>query len=506
MRILLDTNIIIHRETNNVVNTTIGKLFNWIDKIGASKLVHPLSIEEISSHKDSEIVRTMLIKVDNYVLLKTLSDDNESIINLRAEDKTRNDEIDTSILKELYNARVDYIITEDRGIHRKAIKLGIDERVFTIESFIEKVTMENPELRDYKVLSVKKEFFGNVPIKDEFFDSFKEDYQEFEKWFNRKADSPCYICHADGNLGAFLFVKVENKNENYGDIFPPFVPKKRLKIGTFKVTSNGYKLGERFLKIIFDNALRYKVDEIYVTIFDKREEQIRLINLLEDWGFSYWGEKRTINGIEQVLIRDFKRVFNIANPKLTYPFISRNTQANIVPIYPDYHTELLPDSILQSESPIHFLENEPHRNAIQKVYISRSLNRDIKTGDLILFYRTGGKYLSVITTIGIVESVVDNIKNEDDFLKLCRKRSIFNDSELRKHWNYTYPNGKWTAPFIVNFHYIYSFPKRLNLARLVELGIIKDVLSAPRGFEPISLAKLNIILKESLADESYIVD
>jgi len=28
---------------------------------------------------------------------------------------------------------------------------------------------------------------------------------------------------------------------------------------------NGFKLGERFLKIVFDNALQQKVDEIYVT-------------------------------------------------------------------------------------------------------------------------------------------------------------------------------------------------------------------------------------------------
>ncbi|MCH5689826.1 hypothetical protein LWM68_39730 [Niabella sp. W65] len=58
------------------------------------------------------------------------------------------------------------------------------------------------------------------------------------------------------------------------------------------MTSTGYKLGERFLKIIFDNAIANMVDEIYVTIFDKRDEQIRLIALLEEWGFKYWGRKK----------------------------------------------------------------------------------------------------------------------------------------------------------------------------------------------------------------------
>ena len=59
-----------------------------------------------------------------------------------------------------------------------------------------------------------------------------------------------------------------------------FSPKKRLKIGTFKVISNGLRLGERFVKIIFDNALKNHVQEIYVTIYDKRSEQKRLIELL----------------------------------------------------------------------------------------------------------------------------------------------------------------------------------------------------------------------------------
>lgn len=38
VRILLDTNIIIHRETERIINPDIGKLFNWLDKIEAKNL------------------------------------------------------------------------------------------------------------------------------------------------------------------------------------------------------------------------------------------------------------------------------------------------------------------------------------------------------------------------------------------------------------------------------------------------------------------------------------
>lgn len=103
---------------------------------------------------------------------------------------------------------------------------------------------------------------------------------------------------------------------------PVLTPKKRLKIGTLKVTGNGYKIGERFLKTIFDNALLFKVEEIYVTVFNKRPEQEQLIEMLEEWGFYKHGIKTTANGEELVYVRPFSKTLppNIENPKLTFPF------------------------------------------------------------------------------------------------------------------------------------------------------------------------------------------
>ena len=55
---------------------------------------------------------------------------------------------------------------------------------------------------------------------------------------------------------------------------------RRLKVGTFKVESTGFRLGERFIKIIFDNALHRNVDEIYVTLFTDRESQPGNVHIL----------------------------------------------------------------------------------------------------------------------------------------------------------------------------------------------------------------------------------
>jgi hypothetical protein len=499
-RILLDTNILIHREARTVVRDDIGILFRWLEELKYERLVHPDSMDEIRKHTDPDVVRTLERKLQSYKTLKTKAADTPEIANLRQEDKNENDSVDTSMLAEIAADRVDLLITEDRGIHRKAARLGLNGRVFTIDAFLEKVNAENPSLADYKVLSVKKVLVGHVNLQDQFFDSFRTDYPGFDKWFNRKADETAYVCTSEaGDIIAFLYLKREGTDEDYSDISPAFHRAQRLKIGTFKVISNGYKLGERFLKIIFDNALRYRVDEIYVTIFRRTVDQYRLIRLLEDWGFVLHGNK---GGTEQVYLRDFKPQADAGDPKRTFPYIAASARKWIVPVYPEYHTELLPDSILKTEDPEDFEDNKPNRNALSKVYICRSIERALHAGDVIVFYRTQsggpGYYTSVATTIGVVQEVIDNIPDLETFLAACRKRSVFTDAELQKHWDWTPRN----RPFVVNFLFVYSLPKRPNLKLLQEIGMLT---AAPRGFLRISNSSFERMLEVSNAETRFIV-
>ncbi|HEY5583242.1 MAG TPA: PIN domain-containing protein [Ruminiclostridium sp.] len=503
MKVLLDTNIIIHRESSTVVNEDIGILFRWLDELKYDKCIHPLTIEEITKNKDQKAVRTFKAKMESYYVLKTQAPINDKIKEISSTfDKNINDQNDTKLLNEVYANRVDILITEDKKIHLKANKLGIPDKVLYIDSFIDSAIAENPTLINYKIQSVKQELFGNINLEDTFFKSFKEDYVDFSKWFNKKADETAYVCMENNSVTGFLYLKTEDKKENYSNILPAFLPKKRLKIGTFKVTLNGFKIGERFMKIIFDNALHFKINEIYVTIFNKTIEQQRLIRLLQEYGFIYHGNKITSSGDEQVFVREFTPSFNKEYPKKTFPYVTANNQAFFVPIYPAYHTELLPDSILNTESPEKYENNESYRNAISKVYVSRSLERNLSKGDIIIFYRTGGYYKSVITTLGIVENIIQNISSEADFIRLCRRRSVFTDKELRDQWNYNRNN----RPFIVNFLYTYSFPRLINMEKLIQMEIISDVNSAPRGFCKISQNQFLSIIKETSSNENLIID
>jgi predicted nucleic acid-binding protein len=502
-RALLDTNIVIHREAGAGQDDNIGVLFSWLDRLHYAKCVHPLTVTEIRKHKDPKVLKAMLIKLSSYDLLRTVSPLTPELTDIISlQDKTDNDKDDSRLLNELANKRVDILITEDTHIHAKAQQLGLSNKVFSIETFLQKVIEENPDLTDYKVLSIKKELFGNIDLTDPFFDSFKADYARYAEWFTRKSDHIAYICKEKERIRAFLYLKIENEGENYSDIAPIFPKKKRLKIGALKVSLFGHYLGERLLKVVFDNALVNRVEEIYVTIFRDRPEQQALIHFLNDWGFHKYGIKVTDSGEEEVFVRDFNRKVDRGEPCKTFPFFSRHANFFLLPIWPQYHTELFPDSILRTESPANFVESEPHRNALRKVYISHSLNRELQTGDVIAFYRTGGFHKSVVTTLGIIEDVVTSITDVGELIRLCRSRSVMNDKEIERYWNWR-PGSR---PFLVNFLYTYSLPKRPTLAELIDLGVIADALSAPRGFTSISWDKFYRIIKASKSDENLIIN
>ena len=165
MKVLLDTNIIIHRETPKVVNADIGVLFNWLDKLNYKKSIHPITIEELNRNKDPKTVETFNIKIQSYNQIINLAPENDLLKNVSLQiDTTENDKNDTKLLNEVLCDRVEILISEDKKIHTKAELLGIADRVFKIDQFLEMVVANNPNLVDYKVLAVKKEYFAKFVL------------------------------------------------------------------------------------------------------------------------------------------------------------------------------------------------------------------------------------------------------------------------------------------------------------------------------------------------------
>ena len=146
--------------------------------------------------------------------------------------------------------------------------------------------------------------FKSVNLGDPFFASLIEDYKEFSQWFTKKAEDKAYIFEDElGHINGFLYLKPETGPLD--DVVPALPSKNRLKVGTMKINAHGTKLGERFIKKIFDHALHNKVSEIYVTVFPAHEA---LISLFAKYGFSKAAEKHTQNGTEHVLVKNLSQL------------------------------------------------------------------------------------------------------------------------------------------------------------------------------------------------------
>lgn len=315
--------------------------------------------------------------------------------------------------------------------------------------------------------------FKEIDLNDPFFNSLKNDYKEFSLWFDKKSkqnEGAFVFKNSNGYLEGFLYLKKENEELN--DIEPIQPKKQRLKIGTLKINPHGTRLGERFIKKAFDIALVRNIDEIYVTLFDKHEA---LLTLFKKYGFETRATKQTQNGNELVLFKNISKI--IGDIVKDYPNTPEHSTRYLISLYPQWHSRLLPDSILKNEDPTLLIKDTSHTNSIHKIYLTSMQGTEyLKTGDTLVIYRTATKglsaeYSSVATSICVVEEVknINSFPTIDDFLKYTSSYSIFSERELRDFFN----SKKY--PVIIKFTYNIALNKRIIRKSLIEdIGIERD--------------------------------
>jgi len=150
-------------------------------------------------------------------------------------------------------------------------------------------------------MSIQERFFCDIDLTNQFFNSLRADYEGFDIWFKSKSANTAFVSYNElGEMDGFLYLKIED--EAILDTTPTFEPKLRAKLGTFKIDAHGTKLGERFIRLMFQFAMKNSLKEIYVTIFDKH---LGLIKLLTRYGFELKARKDldTINGREGVYFK-----------------------------------------------------------------------------------------------------------------------------------------------------------------------------------------------------------
>ena len=346
---------------------------------------------------------------------------------------------------------------------------------------------------------LSRRLFRQLDLADPFFDSLKQDYREFSNWFATKADESAYVSEDDyGKLNGFLYLKIEDGQVS--DTVPPLPTARRLKVGTFKIHAHGTRLGERFIKKIFDNAVADKVDEIYLTLFAKHQG---LVSLLSQYGFRKRAAKTSQNGTEDVLVRSLHSTSE--NLLANYPVINlRDHRMYLLSLYPQWHTRLLPDSKLHLEGP-DLIKDVSHTNGIHKVYLcAMSGVESLKIGDVLVIYRTTDNkgpahYRSVATSVCVVEEYrpITSLATLEEFMRYCAPYSVFTETELREFWR------RKSYPHIIRFTYNIALQKRVTRKSLIEdCGVDGE---SYWGFLPLNFEQFSKLMEKGKVNESLII-
>jgi rRNA-processing protein FCF1 len=500
-RVLLDTNIVIYREGDRVISPGIRELLSVLQKAQAEILIHPLSLDDLRRDRDERRRAVILSKAGTYPTLDAPPDPSTDVRFFTSigvqEGATHAVAVDEAILYAVYRDAVDFLITEDRGIHRRARRLGIHDRVLAADDAIRvfgRYLVKDPTISPP---ALKEDYVYNMSVDDAIFDSLKQEYPDFRDWYRdiSREGRKCFVHRRpEGGMGAVLIYKMED--EAIDDSVPPISKGKRLKLSTFKVAHEGHKIGELFLKLSVDIAIKNDIPEVYLTHFTQPSD--RLVELISEYGF----EKVAVKSSGEDLYLKRLMVNPESQPdlspmeiaKLYYPsfYDGDKVKKFVVPIRPKYHSRLFTDfperQLTMSESAGEFITEG---NTIKKAYVCHSRTRQVNPGDLVLFYLSGRKML---TSIGVVESIYSALQAPDEILRRVGRRTVYSLGEI--------VSMAVKPVTVILFTHHFHMKHHVGLAELLEIGALSG---APQSISRIDSQSYSVIKSLGGIDERFTV-
>ncbi|WP_262029430.1 GNAT family N-acetyltransferase [Microvirga sp. Mcv34] len=472
-RILIDTNVLIPLEDATEVPETHAALLRTLAEQGITVFVHRASYDDISRDKNIARRKQSISKLAKYPVFEKVIVSEETLSKEFGQISNKNDLCDCYILKTISDDLCDFLISEDNGLHKRAAAVGLGQRVLRVREALDliKGVYVDAEISLHRVEDV---FCYQLDKNDPIFFSLRDDYDEFDDWFEKccKLNRKAWIVR-DGNGICGLVIVKDETNET--DI-PRFQESRLLKVCTFKIadTYRGGRLGEHLLRKILWYAFESKYQVVYLTAFEK---QYHLRELLAYFGFKELGQ----NARGEIItykewpanIEDAEDDYDFH--RLAYPERRIGTSsAYIIPIWPVYHQRLFPEGTKKTSSQLElFSENDadprtPPSNSIRKVYLCSSPTKKIKRGSFVYFYMTQDDAFSAsqrITCVGVVDSFRE-ISCISELIAATAKRSVYSIAEqevlLRK------------GPVkVLDFIMLGYCQPALNLERLLELNILR---------------------------------
>jgi ribosomal protein S18 acetylase RimI-like enzyme/predicted nucleic acid-binding protein len=450
MKFLLDTNIILAIEDNRPIDSTFSLLARKSSEHGINLFIDSAIVDDVKRDRDEARRQITLSKLEKFEILRPVSQSVIDKISAETGGALRpNDENDIRILAAASANAVDFLITEDLGLHRRARRANLADRVLTVADALKFVAQKFdpsevilPFIREVKAYEIDR----NADI----FESLREDYDGFDHWFEHKCarqHRDCWIVEIGTEIAGLLIPKEESPVDTDATLHG----NKILKICTFKMRPayRGEKFGEQLLKKVLWHAQSNKYDVVYLTAFEK---QTALISLLEKFGFKKTytndaGEAVFEKAMLYSVVEADEEISVLDLDRLIYPriFDGPSVRKFIVPIRPNYHKILFPEIAYAAPLPLfggsrrEDLISSTGRadrtpgNTIRKVYLCRSPNTNLRPGDIILFYQSKDEDFAnsqSITTLGVVENASEF--GELDALSLhVARRSVFSLDNLK---------------------------------------------------------------------------
>lgn len=427
MRLLVDSNVIITLEdSSRALEPHYARLTELCGAHGHQLLIHPASRTDLN--RDENTARRQITE-SRFRRHPVLDSPPRFSPEISLHDLD-NDGVDRELLYAVERDAVAILVTEDRGIHRKAKAQGIAERVHYVQqavSWLERLHA----VRAVAFHNIRDVPIHNFVLSDPFFDSLRAGYIGFDDWFRRSAQSGrrawAYVPERDTPSAICIYKREDSPVVTDAGVR---LEGPVLKLCTFKVGKRvrGRKVGELLFKAAFTYASRNGMEFVYLTT---TPDQGFLRDLCAKYGFVECGA--CSQGREIVLVKEIPRAPPPSPlPPLEYHIkfspcikVLPDTQVLLIPIQPNFHNQLFPEISSQFE-----LFSDPViGNGLTLAYLCHARLADIHPGDVALFYRSGD--LQSITTVGVVESSF--ISNDVEVIvRNVAKRTVYSLSDIAR--------------------------------------------------------------------------
>lgn len=485
MKLLLDTCILIPAEPTDVTEIehdtgVIALLQRACQENGVQTYVHPSSVKELAHDRQDQRRQARELLVQRYLVLERppeITSELELLVGAASPDS--HDEIDNKLLAALFGEAVDLLVTSDARLLRKAERAGLRNRVGTPIEILKRIQAR----RSRKAIprpGIRFAHSYELNGQDAIFDPLRNEYQDFDNWFSkckREHRPAWFIKRVDSSYGAVSIIKDEQPG-GYS------LPGKVLKICTFAAES-GHGYGELLLKAVFDHAFLNSYDRLYLEVYPKHGDVIRL---MKQFGFDDLGCESTKG--ERVLVKVISRTM-IDRERMTP--LEYNIQCGpqrvkldgapvfLIPIQSKFHRVLFPEADAQRDLfPGHF----PFGNAIRKAYLCHANLKRVMPGALLLFYQS--RRNQGIYCVGVAEKSIRSC-DPQEILNFVGTRTVYSIEEIEKQCA--------KEVLAILFRHAVTLENEWPRTHLIEGGVIaappQSIVEVPQEALPWLKARLN---------------